>query len=153
MHALTALASAGAETKEEQNQAQESSCIQVTNEVLRALEWSTGLKDRGMLLSLAVELHPALRDEQVRRHSEAKLPLTLNNTAEAKQVVVIPNQLASRMQVAKLYYQYLRSCGWKELEREPWGARQAFMTRLQWGSKTKLQKGRKRWEGGCVFSA
>ena len=88
---------------------------------MEALDWSTGLEDRGMLLSLAGDLHPVMRDEQFRKHAEAKLPLARSNAADAKQVVLIPNQLASRMHVAKLYYEHIRSCGWKESEREPWG--------------------------------
>jgi hypothetical protein len=69
MHDLTALAIAGVEAKEEHNQSQESSCSQVTDELREALYGSTGLNGMRMLLSLVGDLHPVLRDGQLRKHA------------------------------------------------------------------------------------
>jgi len=74
---------------------------------------------------LVGDLQPVLRDEQMRRHALAKLEEPTKKQRKGKSLVVHAHHVASRMQVAKLYYEHVRSCGWKEGEREPWGARRA----------------------------
>ena len=91
-----------------------------------------GAKERGLLVSLVVDLPEVLRDEQLRKHQLAKLQDTRQGTHEPSEVIVFAHRLASRMQVAKQYYDYLRSCGWTEGEREPYGARRRFIERIRW---------------------
>ena len=137
-HAWAACAIVPVEAGESQSQNKGG---KVTEELLEALAWSTGVKDTGLLVSVAADLSDVLRDEQLRKHALAKLEGERQTPAEAKQVLVFPNLLRSRMQVAKLYHDHLRSCGWQEGEKEPWGARTEFMGRLKWGAR-----GRMRWK-------
>ena len=81
-----------------------------------------------------------LRDEQLRKHALVKLQEPQTDTAEAQHVLVYPHKLASRMQAAKLCYEQLRSCGCKEMEREPWGARRALMQRVQLAGPLRLRR-------------
>ena len=129
-HAWAACAIVPVEAGESQSQNKGG---KVTEELLEALAWSTGVKDTALLVSVAADLSDVLRDEQLRKHALAKLEGERQTPAEAKQVLVFPNLLRSRMQVAKLYHDHLRSCGWQEGEKEPWGARTEFMGRLKWG--------------------
>ena len=96
-------------------------------ELLEALAWSTKVKDKGVLLSIAVDLSPAVREEQIRNHTASKLAPPIEDKRDEGKVLVLPHQYGSRMQVAKLYWKALRSCGWKEGEKEPYGARLAFL--------------------------
>lgn len=114
---------------------------------MEALAWSTGVADKGLLVSLAGDMSQVLRDEQVRKHALAKLPEARTDTAQANNVLVHPNRLGSRMQLAKLYWEHLRSCGWQEGEKEPYGAGRAFVRRVQWAGKWLEQKAAalKRW--------
>ena len=137
-HAWAACAIVPVEAGESQSQNKGG---KVTEELLEALAWSTGVKDTALLVSVAADLSDVLRDEQLRKHALAKLEGERQTPAEAKQVLVFPNLLRSRMQVAKLYHDHLRSCGWQEGEKEPWGARTEFMGRLKWGAR-----GRMRWK-------
>ena len=121
-----------------------------SDELLDALAWSTGVKDRGILVSLACELHEVVRDEQIRKHARAKLQDSQTDTAEPKALLVYPHKLASRMQAAKLYHDELRSCGWRPTEREPWGARRKFLEHVVWGVSLICDAAHWRWEGGCV---
>jgi hypothetical protein len=105
---------------------------EVTDELLEALAWSTGVKERGLLASLAVGLPEVMRDEQLRKDQLAKLQDTRQGTDEPNEVIVFAQRLASRMQATKQYYDYLRSCGWTEGEREPYGARRRFIERIRW---------------------
>ena len=86
-------------------------------------------------MSLVVDLLDVLRDEQLRTHQLAKLQEPRKGTDEPTDVIVFAHRLASRMQVAKQYYDYLRSCGWTEGEREPYGARRQFIASVQRGGR------------------
>ena len=89
-------------------------------------------------MSVVVEVLEVLRDEQLRKQQLAKLQEPRQGAGEPKDTIVFPHRLASRMQVAKQYYDYLRSCGWTEGEREPYGARRRFIERIRWvGSSTR----------------
>ena len=129
-HALAAYARADAPSDDTRLQIYSSR--EVTEELLEALAWSTGVKERGLLVSLAVGLPEVTRDKQLRKHQLAKLQETRHGTDEPDEVIVFAQRLASRMQVAKQYYDYLRSCGWTEGEREPYGARRRFIERIRW---------------------
>ena len=72
---------------------------------------------------LVDDLLEVLRDEQLRKQQLAKLQEPRQGTDEPKDTIAFPHRLASRMQVAKQYYDYLRSCGWTEGERESLMAR------------------------------
>jgi hypothetical protein len=100
--AVTTLAGRTAETEQGCIQLHQNLPSDYTDELLDALAWSTGLKDRGMLVSLVGDLHEVLRDEQIRKHARAKLQETQTDAAEPKPVLVYPHKLASRMQAAKL---------------------------------------------------
>ena len=65
-HVLAALATACAQAQE--THLQDISSNPVTEKLLEALAWSTGLKDRGMLVALVGDMHEVLRDEQIRKH-------------------------------------------------------------------------------------
>jgi hypothetical protein len=131
---------AGAETKEGQVEEHDAEHGEVTEALIQALSWSTGVKDRGLLVALAAELPVVLREEQVRKYARAKREDPLEKKLQVKNLLVNAQHVASRMQVAKKYYEHLRSCGWKEGEREPWGARRAFLRRVQWGAAVQLRR-------------
>ena len=54
---------------------------EISEELLSALEWATGVKDLGVLLVIAEDLEPALRDEQVHKYRSREL----RNPAEPSQ--------------------------------------------------------------------
>ena len=138
--AVTTLAIQTVETEQGCIQLQQNLASDYTDELLDARAWSTGVKDRGMLVSLAGVLHEVLRDAQSRNHARAKLQETQTDAAEPKPVLVYPHTLASRMQAAKLYHDQLRSCGWTFPEKEPYGARTQFLDRVQWAGLATLRR-------------
>jgi hypothetical protein len=65
-HAVTTLAIPNVETEVVCSQVHENVPIHYSDELLDALAWSIGVKDRGIIVSLACELHEVVRDEQIR---------------------------------------------------------------------------------------
>ena len=149
--AVTTLAIRTVETEQGCIQLHQNLSSDYTDELLDALAWSTGVKDRGMLVSLAGDLHEVLRDEQIRKHARATLQEPQTDTAEPKPLLVHPHKLASRMQAAKLYHEQLLSCGWRQTERESLGARGVSSWSMCSGRiHYHCDAGHWRWEGGCV---
>jgi hypothetical protein len=88
---------------------------------------------------LAADLLEVLRDEHLRNQQLANMQETRRATDEPTNTIVFSHRLASRMQVAKQYYDYLRSCGWAEGEREPYGARRQFIGSVQRGGRATCE--------------
>ena len=84
---------------------------------------------------MAADLLDVLRDEHLIKQQLANMQETRQGTDEPKNTIVFPHMLTSRIQVAKQYYDYLRSCGWTEGEREPYGARRQLIASVQWGGR------------------
>ena len=78
--------------------------------LLKALEWHTGLKDEGILMSVAGAMPEALRQEQIRLHA-ASTAQPLPAPAETK-IVVRPWLLGDRRKVCQHVEKHCRSGGW-----------------------------------------
>ena len=83
-HAVATLAFPNFETDVVCSKVPEYLPIHYSDELLDALQWSIGVNDRGILVSLACELHEVVRDEQIRTHARAKLQGSQTGTAEPK---------------------------------------------------------------------
>ena len=83
-HAVTTLALPNVETDVVCSKVPEYLPIHYSDDLLDALQWSTGVNDRGILVGLANELHEVVRDEHIRKHARAKLQDSQTDTAEPK---------------------------------------------------------------------
>ena len=98
--------------------------------LLKALEWHTGLKDEGILMSVAGAMPEALRQEQIRLHA-ASTAQPLPAPAETK-IVVRPWLLGDRRKVCQHVDKHCRSCGWTGEGRLPRNSLRSFCRKFKW---------------------
>ena len=98
--------------------------------LLKALEWHTGLKDEGILMTVAGAMPEALRQEQIRLHA-ASTAQPLPAPAETK-IVVRPWLLKDRRKVRQHVDKHCRSCGWTGEGRLPRNSLRSFWRKYKW---------------------
>ena len=91
----------------------------VSEELVQAIQWWTGLKDNACALDVARELMPAEREEQLLRYRnrgcKRKAP------AQKQKRAVVPSLLSSRMEIAGAFDERIRSLGWTPGKHTPYG--------------------------------
>ena len=119
----------------------------ISQELMDAVKWATGVRDDGVLLVICDELRPAEREEQIQqfRSREAERPKESSGLT-----LVAPALLASRAQVAACYHDYLIEAGWTAGTRLPSCRSVAFLRAWDWGpweGRSQSQKLRsvRRW--------
>ena len=107
----------------------------ISDELLEAIIWWTGIKNSSCAFDVAEQLMPAEREEQLLRYRnrdrEPKAP------AQRQKRLVIARLLASRMEVAGAFDEHIRSLGWEPGQRLPYGSTRSFMDAWDWGSLCK----------------
>ena len=110
--------------------------MQLTEREFKALEWSTNIKDRGVLMALCDMMPDAVVEEQVRAYESRPEP---QPPCQLKQMIVYPHNLKSRLQVVKAFDEHLRGRGWDGKGRLPYKARAEFEQSLTWSSGGRLK--------------
>ena len=110
--------------------------MQLTEREFKALEWSTNIKDRGVLMALCDMMPDAVVEEQVRAYESRPEP---QPPCQPKQMIVYPHNLKSRLQVVKAFDEHLRGRGWDGKGRLPYKARAEFEQSLTWSSGGRLK--------------
>ena len=108
---------------------------------LKALTWSTALKDHALVTGLAGALPACVLEEQVRLYEARQdiAPVRPGN-AVASPFLVHPHLLKSRTQAAAAFHQYLLGEGWVETSRIPRGACGKFLgTMVRWADKSQVK--------------
>ena len=100
-------------------------------ELLEALKWSTGLKEMDMLCDIASGLPIWSRTEQILAFRNREI--VAQKLVAQEQVSICPTLWKDRVKVARLYEEYLRSCGVIEGERAPRNALTKFVSqKIKW---------------------
>ena len=120
----------------------------VSEELLQAIRWSTGVREDSVLLVVAEELAPAERLDQLQRYRGRGAATAARPAAKA---LVIPTRLQSRQEVACRYHEFLQSrYGWEKGMRRPRDASLPFLRAWDWGpwsrrGSAELLKNVRRW--------
>ena len=74
-----------------------------SEEVVKALKWSTNMKDDALVKAIAKSLPAAARHEQLQLYNDFRGGVVTITAKQPEKLVVYPHLLKSRMQVAALY--------------------------------------------------
>ena len=102
----------------------------------QALEWATGVKDKGQLSSIADQIPEAVLEEQIRAYEGRTEPQT-----RPKRNVVYPHLLKCRNDIAQAFDAYARGRGWAGEGRLPYGSAAAFAATLVWSHSPSHKAG------------
>ena len=92
--------------------AETSSAVADADEILKAIQWATGLKDLGILYGLVNGLPDWTIDEHVVAYRNRGIMVAKKQYANTtSRITVAPNMVSSRMKVAAEYHAWLRSGG------------------------------------------
>ena len=101
--------------------------------VLKALTWATKLQDEALVTALAKSLPAAVRNEQLQLYNESLTRVVESKAKEPGNLLVSPQLLKSRMQVAAAYAKYLKDDGHGGGKRAPRNAVTRFVRdKLTW---------------------
>jgi len=112
--------------------------IEETADVVMALQWSTGVADKGILYALLKSLPEwSLREQVLAYEGRDMQPKKKERRFECK-LVVEPHKLMSRWKVSEAYDKYLRSRGWAQGGRAPRHSLSTFVSQhLEWKQELK----------------
>ena len=111
-----------------------------SGDALEALKWATGLKENSILVALAMSLPPAVLEEQQRLQKAAVAVAERPAETPKLQLLVNPDMLRSRMQVAEAFHaQLLEEGEWSPGKRVPRNAAKRFIATLMWKKKVPVK--------------